>query len=100
MKTINVVYNNTTLASLSEGQVARLRCAGRTMNSDIVITFGCAGSIVYNGVKTDGEEGKVVTLHCAGKRMKKDIVVVATVSLDNFCEQISVILGQIVEGET
>lgn len=78
MATINIAYNGATLASLSGGQAATLKCAGQTMNGNIVLTFGIAGSVEYNGKVTALNEGDTATLECAGRKMLSDVVVTAS----------------------
>lgn len=70
-----ITYNGTEIASLEEGQTATLSCAGKKMAGNVVVSFGGAGGITYNGSTTELEAGKTATLQCSGKKMATDVVV-------------------------
>lgn len=76
-ETISITYNGSTIATLEEGQTATLNCNGKKMASDIIISFGTAGTITYNGKKTAVQAGQTATLVCSGKKAVTDIVIVA-----------------------
>jgi hypothetical protein len=61
-----ITYNGATIASLAGGQAATLSCAGKKAKSNIVIAFGSAGKIAYNGIETAVLSGKTATLSCGG----------------------------------
>lgn len=75
-----ITYNGTTIASLAEGQAATLSCAGKKAKSNIVVAFGSAGKVTYNGVETAVLSGKTATLSCGGKKMKTDVTVTVAAS--------------------
>ena len=72
--TVTIEYNDTEVASITEGQSATVP-AGKRATSDVSIVFGVKGSIIYNGQTTEIEAGKTATLLCGGKKFVTDVVV-------------------------
>lgn len=70
-----VVYNSEEIARLEAGQTATLSCSGKKMTSNVIVSFGSAGSITYNELITEVEAGKTATLQCAGKKMTSDVYI-------------------------
>lgn len=71
-----IAYNGNEIASLESGQTATMSCSGKKMKTDIVVAFGSAGTITYNGMETAVEAGKTATLQCAEKKMTSDVFVI------------------------
>lgn len=72
----SVLYNGDYITLVNTGATVTLNCAGKKMETDVVIGFGTdAGIITYNGTTTEVEAGQTATMHCAGKVMETDVVV-------------------------
>lgn len=76
-----VIYNGSTIASLSTGNSATLNCAGKKAKSDITVKFEQGGKILYNGNQIYADDtglAQTVTLNCNGKKFVGDITITPT----------------------
>ena len=74
-QSITIAYDGTVIKTIEAGQIARMPCAGKGMESDVVVSFGTDGYIYYDGVKKYYQAGQVARIVCEGKKMKTDITV-------------------------
>lgn len=79
-----ITYNGATSATIFGSKNIPLGCNGKKMQSDIVVTFGNAGSITYNETQTSVESGKTKKLHCSGKVMESDVVIEVPQGISRF----------------
>lgn len=76
-----VIYNGSTIASLSTGNSATLNCAGKKAKSDITVNFEQGGKILYKGNQIYADDtglAQTVTLNCNGKKFVGDITITPT----------------------
>ena len=69
-----ITYNGNT-TEIETNRIATIKCNGKKMSDDIVISFPIVGIIIYNEARTNVEANKTATLVCNGKTMKSDVVI-------------------------
>ena len=74
-QSITIHYDGNVIKTIEAGQIARMPCAGKGMESDVVVSFGTDGFIVYDGRRSAYNAGQIATIFCEGKKMKTDIVI-------------------------